>query len=96
MIIENPAVRPSNRFNEMTQFFKNATKDDYLISGNEYWIILRDGKKVRPWFHADEGEYCEDCFMARIGEQLFCWNLDGTSVTRPDYDMMRIVTGNGL
>jgi hypothetical protein len=91
MIIKNPAVQPSDEFNAMTEFFGGQLTEDWPERAREYWIVLRDGKRVRPAFVPADDEHCEDCFMATIGEQRYCWNLDGTSVTRPDYDMMKLI-----
>lgn len=55
----------------------------------EYGVRLRNGTIVRPVFKAAEDETCEDAFFAE--NYKYCWNLDGTSVTRSDYDMMEIV-----
>lgn len=80
----NPATRPSNELNEFTQCVKQMK-----FESSDYWVRLRNGTLVRPVFKEAEDEYCEDAFF---GEGYkYCWNLDGTSVTRRDYDMMEIV-----
>lgn len=52
-------------------------------------VRLRDGTMVYPVFKPAEDATCEDAFYA--DGYRYCWNLDGTSVTRSDYDMMEIV-----
>lgn len=75
----NPATQPQNELNEFT---------DAVKRGNGYFnVLLRNGEIVRPEFFPAEDEHCEDCFMTDDK----CWNPDGTSVTRRDYDMMEIV-----
>tara|TARA_R110000851_G_scaffold181930_1_gene331046 strand:- start:600 stop:881 length:282 start_codon:yes stop_codon:yes gene_type:complete len=91
MIIKNPAVQPSDEFNEMTYFFKGQLIEDWPNRVREYWVVLRNGLRVRPAFHPAYDEHCKDCFIATVGEQRHCWNLDGTSVTRSAYDMMRVI-----
>jgi hypothetical protein len=44
---------------------------------------------VKPIYKPAEDETSEDAFFTEDYE--YCWNLDGTSVTRRDFDMMEIV-----
>lgn len=85
----NPATRPSDELNEFTltvQMFFRPTNE---YGRKHYAVRLRNGTLVRPVYKAAEDEYCEDAFFAE--NYKYCWNLDGTSVTRRDYDMMEIV-----
>lgn len=85
----NPATRPSNELNEFTWNVKNFFRVDNEYGRSHYLVRLRNGTLIRPEFKEAEDEYCEDAFF---GEGYkYCWNLDGTSVTRSDYDMMEIV-----
>lgn len=84
----NPATRPSNELNDFTRWFSMMSEGWPNCTG-DYWVRLRNGTLVRPVFKAAEDEYCEDAFYAE--GYRYCWNLDGTSVTRSDYDMMEIV-----
>lgn len=84
----NPATRPSDEFNDFTRQFSMMTEGWPTRTGN-FWVRLRNGTLVRPVFKAAEDGLCEDAFYAE--NYRYCWNLDGTSVTRSDYDMMEIV-----
>ena len=79
----NPATRPSNELNDFTQ---------ELLDTYRPTVRLRNGTLVQPEYKPAEDEYCEDAFYAE--DYRYCWNLDGTSVTRSDYDMMEIVTND--
>lgn len=88
--MKNPATMPQNELNGFTRQFA------YLSEGwperyTDFWIILRDGTRVRPYFKEAEDDTEIDCFFGEIGGRLYCWNLDGTSVTSRDYDMMEMV-----
>lgn len=87
----NPATRPSNELNDFTRWFSMMT-EGWPNRPGEFWVRLRNGTLVRPVFKAAEDEYCEDAFYAE--DYKYCWNLDGTSVTRSDYDMMEIVSND--
>lgn len=87
----NPATAPSNELNDFTRFFSMA-KEGWPDRTEEYWVKLRNGTLARPVLKPAEDEYCEDAFFYTIGEQTYCWNLNGKSVTRPDYDMMELIT----
>ena len=84
----NPATRPSNEFNDFTRQFVMMT-EGWTNRTGEYYVRLRNGTLVRPEFKAAEDETCVDAFYAE--GYRYCWDLDGTSVTRSDYDMMEIV-----
>jgi hypothetical protein len=82
----NPATQPQNELNDFTskvRQFALFSKPDW----GGYCVRLRNGELVRPVFMSAEDETCEDCF----GTDRYRWNLDGTSVTRRDCDMMEIV-----
>lgn len=84
----NPATRPSNELNDFTTLVRNMLTDNFY--GQEtYSVRLRNGTLVRPEYTPAEDETCEDAFFAE--NYRYCWNLDGSSVTRSDYDMMEIV-----
>jgi hypothetical protein len=81
----NPATRPSNELNSFTHMIV-----EYDVLGwADRWVKLCNGTLVRPVYKEAEDEYCEDAFYAE--GYRYCWNLDGTSVTSRDYDMMEIV-----
>lgn len=82
----NPATQPQNELNDFTSNIRVIAKN--LWAGH-YWVELRNGTLVRPVFKAAEDETCEDHFFTE--DYRYCWNLDGTSVTSRDYDMMEIV-----
>ena len=84
----NPATQPQDQLNDFTNNIRMIARN--LWAGN-YWVQLRNGELVRPVFMPAEDEYCIDCF----GTDEYRWNLDGTSVTRNDYDMMEIVKKQG-
>jgi len=76
----NPATRPQDKLNEFT---------GRLLGTYPPTVRLRNGTLVQPEYKPAEDEYCTDAFYAE--DYRYCWNLDGTSVTRSDYDMMEIV-----
>ena len=80
----NTATLPRDQLNSFTHLIANGR---VIKTGR--WVKLRNGTLVRPVFKAAEDETCEDAFFAE--NYKYCWNLDGTSVTRRDYDMMEIV-----
>ena len=82
----NPATRPPNKLNDFTRFFTTA-KEGWPGRTEEFWIKLRNGDLVRPVLIPAEDATCEDCF----GTGKYRWNLDGTSVTNREYDMMELV-----
>ncbi len=57
--------------------------------GGKTKVRLRNGTIVEPIYKPAEDETCEDAFFTEDYE--YCWNPDGTSVTRRDFDMMEIV-----
>lgn len=88
--MDNPATQPQNKLNAFTRLVRSLGHSRFGgEEKNEYWVLLRDGTLVRPEYKPAEDEYCEDAFYAE--DYRYCWNLDGTSVTRSDYDMMEIV-----
>jgi hypothetical protein len=80
----NPATNPHDKLNPFTHMIV-----EYDVLGwKSHWVRLRNGELVRPvYIEAEDDGLCEDCF--RI--DYYRWNLDGTSVTSSDYDMMEIV-----
>ena len=86
--MKNPATNPQDQLNDFTNNIRVIARN--LWEGN-YWVELRNGELVRPVFIPAEDEHCEDCFAT----EQYRWNLDGTSVTRKDYDMMEIVKKQG-
>ena len=80
----NPATLPSDQLNSFTHLIV-----EYDVLGwAGRWVKLRDGTLVRPVYKEAEDETCSDAFFTK--DYKYCWNLDGTSVTRGDYDMMEI------
>jgi hypothetical protein len=86
----NPATRPSNELNEFTRMVKDFFKETNEYGRKHYMVRLRDGTLIQPEYKEAEDEFCESAFFAE--GYRYCWNLDGTSVTCSDYDMMEIVT----
>ena len=80
----NPATLPSNQLNPFTHM---VVEYDVLGWAGR-WVKLRNGALVRPVYKEAEDEYCENAFFTK--DYKYCWNLDGSSVTRSDYDMMEI------
>lgn len=87
----NPATRSCNEFNDFTRFFAYM-KPGWPGRTAEYWIKLRNGELVRPVVFMGE-DHWEDDFNKPRGfmTEKYRWNLDGTSITRSDYDMMELV-----
>jgi len=80
----NPATRPSNQLNIFTQQF-TSLGEGWPEAADNFWVKLRNGTLVRPVYNrAEEAFFAED--------YRYRWNLDGTSMTRSDYDMMELIT----
>lgn len=75
----NPATRPRNEVNDFTVRI--------VLGDGKVCVRLRNGEIVRPEFFPAADPTCEDCFMTDDK----CWDPDGHSVTRSDYDMMEIL-----
>ncbi len=86
----NPATRPSDELNDFTIKVKQLFYPENEYGRSTWWVRLRDGTLIQPEYKEAEDEFCESAFFAE--GYRYCWNLDGTSVTRSDYDMMEIVT----
>jgi hypothetical protein len=89
----NPATRPQNELNDFTRFFAHMPAG-WPGRTAEYWIKLRNGALVRPFVFLGEDDWEDDYNKPRGFRDEnwnYCWNLDGTSVTRRDYDMMELV-----
>lgn len=88
--MENPATKSRGELDDFTDTVRALA---HGWSGGwkktSYYVRLRNGTLVRPAFVPTEDETCEDTFIA--GEGLYRWNLNGTSVTSRDYDMMEII-----
>lgn len=80
-IMKNPAVQPSDELNDFTTYLQESQSDTY--------VRLRNGMICRPIFKCAEDETEEDVF--HLEDWSMCWNLDGTSVTSHDYDMIEIL-----
>jgi hypothetical protein len=76
--------------NDFTQFIH----DQWIDFSTKTLVRLRDGMIVEPIVFLGEDDW-EDDYKEPRGFRTegwnYCWNLDGTSVTRPDYDMMEIL-----
>ena len=84
--MKNPATHTyQNELNAFTQ----VIHDRWIQSSNKTFVRLRNKTIVEPIFKPAEDENCEDAFFTE--DYSYCWNLDGTSVTRSDYDMMEII-----
>ena len=91
MNFTNPATRPQNELNEFTENVKRlfSASNEYGRYGRQYLVVrLRNGSLVQPEYRAAEHETEEDAFYAE--GYRYCWNLDGSSVTSSNYDMMGI------
>jgi hypothetical protein len=82
----NPATADSDELNDFTNNVRTIARNFWSPN---YWVKLRNGTLVRPIYTPAEDDTCVASFFA--DGYKYCWNLDGTSVTRPDYDMMEIV-----
>lgn len=82
--MKNPATHRSQ--DKLNTFTEEVMELDALGWG-PHKVLLRNGDLVKPEYIAAEDDNCEDCF----GVDQYRWNLDGTSVTRRDYDMMEII-----
>ena len=89
MTTVNPATQPSDELNQFTQTVKDLLHPANTYGRRHYSVRLRDGTLVQPEYRAAEDATCEDAFYAE--GYRYCWNLDGTSVTSREYDMMEIV-----
>lgn len=77
----NPATLSRDELNSFTQIIKD--------SNGTALVRLRDGTLIKPIFKEAEDDTCHDAFFGN--DYRYCWSLDGTSITRADYDMMEIV-----
>jgi len=89
--MKNPATHcVKNEMNEFTLAIYTRWIDLSIKS----LVRLRDGTIVEPIVFLGEDDW-EDDYKEPRGFRTegwnYCWNLDGTSVTRPDYDMMEII-----
>lgn len=83
--MKNPATHIyRDRLNEFTNVIAASQR-----FGAKTLVRLRNGTIVKPIYKPAEDETCEDAFFTE--DYNYCWNLDGTSVTRRDYDMMELV-----
>jgi hypothetical protein len=89
-VMKNPAVAPQDKLNEFTTRVMQCCLAAWDGRENIY-VKLRDGTFVRPVYQPAEDETCEAVFVYKNADRLYYWNLDGTSFTRPAYDMMEIV-----
>jgi len=78
-VLKNPATKPSSEMNDFT---------NYVIKNKGCFVRVRCGFWVRPEFEAAEDDTCSDGFVTDCGN--YRWNMDGTSVTGRDYDMMEV------
>lgn len=84
--MKNPAT---HNVRDQLNIFTQVLADEWLDFSNKKFVRLRNGTIVQPIFKPAEDETCKDAFFTEDYE--YCWNLDGTSVTRSDYDMMEIL-----
>jgi len=87
----NPATRPQDELNDFTRIVKDFFRKDNEYGCKHYWVKLRDGTLLQPVYKEAEHETEETVFLFFGDKMSYCWNLDGSSVTRSDYDMMEIV-----
>jgi hypothetical protein len=89
-MMKNPATAPQDKLNDFTRMFSDFDKTWSQRTSN-FWVVLRDGTRIRPYYNKAEHHTETDCFYGELdGRLMFCWNLDGTSVTSRDYDMVRL------
>jgi hypothetical protein len=90
MTTVNPATQPRDELNQFTWNVRHLLRHSNDYGRKHYSVRLRNGSLVQPEYKAAEDATCEDAFYAE--GYRYCWNLDGTSVTSREYDMMEIVT----
>lgn len=92
-MLQNPATKPSNELNVFTDLVATYGKQNW-VDRRDLHVRLRNGTLVRPIIFLGEDDW-EDDFNKPRGFRsdtwYYCWNLDGTSVTNPKFDMMEIV-----
>lgn len=92
-MLQNPATKPSNELNVFTDLVATYGKQKWE-DRRDLHVRLRNGTLVRPIIFLGEDDW-EDDFNEPRGFRsdtwYYCWNLDGTSVTNPKFDMMEIV-----
>lgn len=90
--MKNPATHTSmHELNVFTQ----VIHDRWINHSELTFVKLRDGTIVQPIIFLGEDNWEDDYnkprgFITRE-DRCYCWNLDGTSVTRSDFDMMELV-----
>lgn len=89
--MKNPATHTSkNELNAFTQLIHDRWIDHSELT----FVKLRDGTVVQPIIFLGEDTWEDDYNKPRgfnTSDWSYCWNLDGTSVTRFDYDMMELM-----
>ena len=78
-MLVNPAVANVGKLNVFTQHIKS-------FPGTS--VKMRNGAVVVPIYHEAEDEFCTSSFMT--ADHNYCWELDGISVTNPQFDLVRI------
>ena len=89
--MKNPATASSNEMNTFTEIVEREGRISWMEGGS---VRLRNGTLVKPVVFLGEEDWEDDYNKPRgfkTEDWKYCWNLDGTSVTRPDFDMMEIV-----
>ena len=89
--MKNPAThRSQDELNVFTQHLYDMWVDFSVKT----LVRLRDGTLVQPVIFLGE-DHWEDDFGKPRGfmteDRKYCWNLDGTSVTNRNFDMMEII-----
>jgi hypothetical protein len=83
--MKNPATHTyRDQLNEFTKVIAANKR-----FGSSTLVRLRNGTLVEAIYKPAKHETEEDAFYTE--DYNYCWNLDGTSVTRRDYDMMELV-----
>lgn len=83
----NPATHLQR---DQLNMFTQVIADRWLDFSDKTFVRLRNGTIVQPIFKPAEDHTCEDAFFTE--DYNYCWNLDGTSITSRDYDMMEILS----
>ena len=92
--MKNPATKPSTELNVFTDLVDTYGKQNWE-DRRDLHVRLRNGTLVRPFIFLGEDDWEGDFNNPRgfkTEDWHYCWNLDGTSVTNHNFDMMEIVS----
>lgn len=83
--MKNPATADRNELNTFTSVVKMFNEFGWGTHG----IRLRNGDVVKPVYREADDDLCESSFVTT--SPMMYWNLDGTSVSNRNFDMMELV-----